>query len=137
MIQRYKSLPKRLRGPARWAERKLRFIRWQNLGLNLWFQLELTRAQIPLQRLGKTMEHLVAIVALCNHAAKQDLTQQRVAELQSRRLMAKARSIGLLSDLIGMERLREVVADVGADIEFGRATLITDIEPEPYAMPWD
>ncbi len=137
LIPRYKKLPKRLRGPARWAERNLRFVRWQNLGLNLWFQLELTRAQIPLQRLGKTMEHLVAIVALCNHAAKQDITQQRVAELQSRRLMAKARSIGLLSDLIGMERLREVVSEVGADIEFGRSTLITDIKPEPYAMPWD
>lgn len=137
LLPRYKELPKRLRGPARWAERKLRFVRWQNLGLNLWFQLELTRAQIPLQRLGKTMEHLVAIVAMCNHAAKQDITQQRVAELQSLRLKAKLRSIGLLSDLVGMERLREVVAEVGADIEFGRATLITDIKPEPYAMPWE
>ena len=83
------------------------------------------------------MEHLVAIVAMCNHAAKQDITQQRVAELQSLRLKAKLRSIGLLSDLVGMERLREVVAEVGADIEFGRATLITDIKPEPYAMPWE
>ncbi len=136
-IPRYRALPKRLRGPARWAERGLRFVRWQNLGLNLWFQLELTRAQIPLQRLGKTMEHLVAIVAMCHHASKQDVTQQRVAELQSRRLMAKARSIGILSDLVGMERLRGVVEEVGDDIEFGRSTLITDIEPEPYAMPWE
>jgi alkylation response protein AidB-like acyl-CoA dehydrogenase len=137
LIPRYRSLPKRLRGPARWAERKLRFVRWQNVGLNLWFQLELTRAQIPLQRLGKTMEHLTAIVAMCYHGSKQDITQQRVAELQSRRLMAKARSIGLLSDLVGMERLRSVVAEVGSDIEFGRSTLITDIKPEMYAMPWD
>lgn len=134
---RYRGLPKRLRGHARWAERRLRFARWQNLGINLWFQLELTRAQIPLQRLGKTLEHLTSIVALCNHASKNDITQQRVAELQCRRLRDKARSIRLISDLIGMERLRRVVAEVGSDIEFGRSTLIQKIKPEMYAMPWD
>ncbi len=136
-LPRYRKLPERLRGHARWAERKLRFVRWQNLGLNLWFQLELTRAQIPLQRLGKTMEHLTSMVALCYHGSEQELTQQRVAELQCRRLKDKARSVRLLSDLIGIERLRRVVGEVGSDIEFGRSTLIHKVKPEMYAMPWD
>jgi len=57
LLPRFQRLPARLRGPARWAERKLRFVRWQYLGVSLWFQLELTRAQIPLQRTGKTIEH--------------------------------------------------------------------------------
>lgn len=134
---RYRKLPARLRGHARWAERKLRFTRWQNLGLNLWFQLELTRAQIPLQRLGKTIEHLTSMVALCYHASHQDITQQRVADLQCRRLRTKLRSIRILSDLIGMERLRRVVAEVGSDLEFGRSTLIQKIKPEMFAMPWE
>jgi len=100
------------------------------------FQLELTRAQIPLQRIGKTLEHLTSVLTLCHHAGKADITQQRVADLQCRRLRDKLRSIRLLSDLIGMERLRRVVAEVGSDIEFGRSTLIQDIKPEMYAMPW-
>ena len=133
---RYRGLPSRLRAHARRAERRLRFVRWQNLGINLWFQLELTRAQIPLQRLGKTIEHLTSILALCHHAGSADITQQRVADLQCRRLHDKLRSIRLLSDLVGMERLRRVVAEVGSDIEFGRSTLIQDIKPEMYAMPW-
>ena len=40
-------------------------MRWTNLGISLWYQLELTRAQIPLQRLGKSIEHLTSMVALC------------------------------------------------------------------------
>ena len=39
----------------------------------------LTRAQIPLQRLGKSIEHLVSVVALCHHAKLQDPSQQRTA----------------------------------------------------------
>ena len=136
LLPRYRRIPKRLRGHVRWAERTLRFARWQNLGLNLWFQLELTRAQIPLQRLGKTIEHLTSIIATCYHAAERDITQQRVAELQSRRLKDKAQGVKILSDLIGMERLRVVVAEVGSDIEFGRSTLINETRPEPWAMPW-
>ncbi|MEL6904544.1 MAG: acyl-CoA dehydrogenase family protein [Planctomycetota bacterium] len=134
---RFRSMPARLRGHARKAERKLRFVRWQNLGINLWFQLELTRAQIPLQRLGKTLEHLTSIVALCHHAAAQDITQQRIADLQSRRLFDKVRSIRLLSDLVGMVGFRGVVAEVGSDIEFGRSTLIHKVKPEMFAQPWE
>ncbi|MEM9380830.1 MAG: acyl-CoA dehydrogenase family protein [Planctomycetota bacterium] len=137
LLPRYRALPVRLRGPARWAERRLRFVRWQNLGVNLWFQLELTRAQIPLQRLGRTIEHLTSIVALVHHASRKDVTQQRVAELQARRLMGKARSIRILTDLVGIERLRAVVAEVGSDVEFGRSTLLEGVEPQPFAAPWD
>ena len=44
---RYRALPAPLRGYARYAERKLRMLRWSYLGLSLFYQLELTRAQIP------------------------------------------------------------------------------------------
>lgn len=134
---RYRDLPERLRGHARRAERKLRFVRWQNLGINLWFQLELTRAQIPLQRIGKTIEHLTSIVALCHHAAHTEITQQRVADLQCQRLFEKVRGIRVLGDLPGLERLRRTVAEVGSDVEFGRSTLIQKVEPQKFAMPWE
>ncbi|MEM1451976.1 MAG: acyl-CoA dehydrogenase family protein [Planctomycetota bacterium] len=137
LLPRYRALPARLRGPARWAARRLRFVRWQNHGVNLWFQLELTRAQIPLQRLGRTIEHLTSIVALAHHASRQDETQQRVAELQARRLMGKTRSIRILTDLVGIERLRAVVAEVGSDLEFGRSTLLEGLAPQPFAAPWE
>ncbi|MEY3160467.1 MAG: hypothetical protein RIT25_458, partial [Planctomycetota bacterium] len=77
LVPRYASLPRELRRHARFAERRLRWIRWAWLAINMHFQLELTRAQVPLQRLGKAIEHLVSMVVLCHHAAQQDVTQQR------------------------------------------------------------
>ncbi|MFT5051665.1 MAG: alkylation response protein AidB-like acyl-CoA dehydrogenase/uncharacterized membrane protein [Chlamydiales bacterium] len=137
MLPRYRKLPRSLRKPARWAERKLRSMRWTNLGISIWFQLELTRAQIPLQRLGKSIEHLTSIVALCWHAAAQDESQQNVAALQVALLREKFNGIRILSDLPGMDRLRGLVQNVGEDLEHERSTLIADIEPEPYVQPWD
>jgi len=79
----------------------------------------------------------MSIVALAHHASRQDQSQQHAAELQMLRLMDKARSIRIISDLPGMERLRSVVADVGSDIESCSSTLLNNIEPEPFAMPWE
>ncbi len=136
-LARYRDLPRALRAPARFAERELRRLRWKYLGINLWFQLELTRAQIPLQRVGKTIEHLTSILALCHHAARQDPSQQRVAALQASLLRSQVRGIKLLTGLLEMERLRAQVAAVGQDLERGECSLIADIEPEPFAAPWD
>ena len=35
-IPRYQLLPPRLRGYARFAEQRLRWLRWANLGIHLW-----------------------------------------------------------------------------------------------------
>ncbi len=137
MLSRYSSLPKPLRKPVRWAERKLRGRRWSYLGINLWYQLELTRAQIPLQRLGKSIEHLFSIVATCHHAAQQDVSQQRVARLQAELLKQKFEGIRILSRLRGMDHLRDMVADVGRDIEKDESTLIAGVAPQPFAQPWE
>lgn len=136
-LGRYSALPEELRGPARWAERKLRGRRWAYLGINLWFQLELTRAQIPLQRLGKSIEHLTSIVALCWHAGSQDASQRRVAALQAALLRQKFEGIRILSDLRGMDRMRGMIAAVGTDLENGTSSLIADVEPQPFAQPWE
>lgn len=135
-IPRHQLLPPLLRGYARAAERRLRWLRWAWLGTNLWFQLELTRAQIPLQRFGKAVEHLVSVVALCHHARLQDDSQQRVAALQCELLLQRAAAIRLLRGLPRMERLRRQVAAVGTDLERGQSSLIADVEPQEYAHPF-
>ncbi len=137
LLPRYRSLPRELRGLARYAERELRASRWIYLGVNLWFQLELTRAQIPLQRFGKRLEHLTSMVALCFHASQQDATQQRVAALQCTLLREKVKGIRLLSGLLALEQTRRLVDAVGRDLEANASSLVTDIPPEPFAHPWE
>jgi hypothetical protein len=136
-IPRYQTLPEPLRGHARFAELRLRRLRWSWLGINVWFQLELTRAQLPLQRFGKVVEHLVSMLVLCHHGARQDASQQRTAALQCELLRQKVRALPLLRGLRELERLRALVAAVGDDVERGTAALIADVEPQPFAHPFE
>jgi hypothetical protein len=136
-LERYRGLPAPLRRYARFAERKLRTLRWSYLGLSLFYQLELTRAQIPLQRLGKCIEHLVSMLATCHHAALGDASMQQVAALQAQLLQDKYRAIRLLSGLASLQRTRRAVADVGASLEAGQCSLIGDVEPQAFGHPWE
>ena len=134
---RYRALPAPLRRYARYAERKLRMLRWTYLGLSLFYQLELTRAQIPLQRFGKCIELLVSMLAVCHHAALGDETMRQVAVLEAQLLQDKYRALRIFSGLRSMQRTRRAVADVGASLEAGRCSLIDDIEPQPFGHPWN
>jgi hypothetical protein len=136
-FERYRALPKPLRRYARYAERKLRMLRWTYLGLGMFYQLELTRAQIPLQRFGKCIELLVSMLAVCHHAALGDATMQQVAALEAQLLQDKYRALRLFSGLPAMQRTRRAVAEVGASLEAGRCSLIDDIDAEPFGHPWD
>ncbi len=133
---RYRRLPAPLRRHARFAERKLRMLRWSYLGLSMFFQLELTRAQIPLQRLGKCIEHLVSMLAICHHAALGDESMRQVGALQAEILRDKYRAIRLLSGLFALQRTRRSVAAVAASIESGRCSLIDDVEPQSFGHHW-
>jgi hypothetical protein len=138
MLPRYQLLPDALRGYARFAEQRLRSLRWSYLGINLFFQLELTRAQIPLQRLGKVIEQLVSMLALCHHAtALRDPSQQRIAALQCEQLAERVRGTRLLRGLWQMDRLRAHVAAVGDDVEKNECTLLQGVAPQPFAHPFE
>ena len=138
MIPRYQLLPKELRGYARFAERRLRQLRFAYLGINLHFQLELTRAQIPLQRLGKAIELLVSMLALCHHAtANRSRSEIRIAALHCDQLMTRVKGIRLLTGLWEMDRLRKNVAAVGEDIERDDCELLKNIEPQAFAHPFE
>jgi alkylation response protein AidB-like acyl-CoA dehydrogenase len=136
MLGRYQSLPRELRAPARFAERKLRGRRWTYLAISLYYQLELTRAQVPLQRFGKSIEHLVSMLVLCHHAALQDRSQQRIARLQAALLRDEFRSLRIVSALRAMRALGALLDEVAGDIANGSSTLLERIEPEPFAHPW-
>jgi len=137
LLPRYAGLPPELRGFARFAETRLRRARWTYLGINLWFQLELTRAQIPLQRFGKLIEHLTSMLVLCWHAAGQDASQQRVAALQCALLRERVHGIRLLGGLLALERTRRLVAAVGRDLEADGSSLLRDVTPQAYAHPFE
>jgi len=134
---RYRPLAPPLRAHARYAERKLKMLRWTYLGLSAFYQLELTRAQIPLQRVGKCIEHLVSILAICHHASGGDASMQEVAALQAQLLRDKYRAIRVFSGLKAMQRTRRAVAAVGASLEAERCSLLDGIEPEPFGHAWD
>jgi alkylation response protein AidB-like acyl-CoA dehydrogenase len=137
-LPRYQLLPPELRGYARFAETRLGWLRWAYLGINLHFQLELTRAQIPLQRLGKVIEQLVSMLALCHHAtATMDPSQRRIAALQCEQLRTRVKGTSLLTGLWQMDRLRRLVGAVGDDLEQGTCTLVAGTASEPFAHPFD
>lgn len=136
-IPRYQLLPVPLRRYARFAEQRLRWLRWAYLGINLHFQLELTRAQIPLQRLGKVIEQLVTMLALCHHGAQRDGSQQRIAALQCEQLMTRVQGNRLLTGLWQMDRLRALVGQVGDDLEKKQCSLIAGVKPQPFAHVWE
>jgi hypothetical protein len=136
MLGRYQSLPRELRASARYAERKLRSRRWTYLAISLYYQLELTRAQVPLQRFGKSIEHLVSMLVLCHHAALQDRSQQRIARLQAMLLRDEFRSLRIGSALGEMRALGALLDEVAGDVANGSSSLLDGIEPEPFAHPW-
>jgi alkylation response protein AidB-like acyl-CoA dehydrogenase len=134
---RYRAVAPPLRGYARYAERKLRSMRWTYFWLSVFYQLELTRAQIPLQRLGKCIEHLVAMLAICHHSSGADASVREIAALQAQLLKDKYRAIRVLSGLKSMQRTRRAVAAVGASIEAGECSLLDGIEPQPFGHTWE
>jgi hypothetical protein len=134
---RYAGLPGPLRRYARFAETRLRALRWRYLAVSLVYQLELTRAQIPLQRLGLCIEYLVSMLVLCHHAAEQDASQQSVAVLQAQVLKDKYDAVKLVGSLGDMARMQQATAAVAAHIENETLSLFDELEPEPFAHPWD
>lgn len=133
---RYRSLPRELRPHARFAERELRRVRWHYLGLSIVFQLEMTSAQIALQRLGQRIEWLTSMLALCHHAASQDSSQVSVANLQCQILRERVDANASILRASTLKSLRTAVARVGLDAQEGRSSLLQGLEPEAYAHPF-
>ena len=133
---RYKDLPRELRPHARFAERELRRIRWTYLRLSITLQLELTVAQIALQRLGQRIEWLTSMLALCHHAAGQDRSQWHVAAFQCELLRERLRANRMDMKGASLARVRKALAAVSKDVQEETSSLLEDVAPEPYAHPF-
>lgn len=136
MKARYSEMPSDLKKYVEYAERNLRKSKWLYLGISLYYQLEQTHAQVPIQRLGKKIELLVSMLALCAHASKQDESQQSVAALYSEILKIEIEGIQILKGLSSTETLRKHLAKVGDDALNGNSSLIKDIKPQAFAHDW-
>ena len=136
MKTRYSEVPNDLKKYVYYAERNLRKCKWLYLGISLYYQLEQTHAQVPIQRLGKKIELLVAMLALCTHASKQDESQQAIAALQSEIMKVEIEGIQILKGLSSTETLRRHLIKVGDDALNGNSSLIKDIKPQVFAHDW-
>ncbi len=136
MKARYDEIPADLKPYVQYAERNLRKCKWLYLGMSLYYQLEQTGAQVPIHRLGKKIELLVAMLALCAHASKLDKSQQSIAALYSEILKVEIEGIQVLKGLSSTENLRKFLKEVGDDAQNGNSSLIKDVKPEPFAHDW-
>ena len=134
---RYGSFPSQLKEYIYFTERELSKCKWTYFGLSLFYQLEQTKAQIPLLKLGKKIEHLVSILVICSHASKQDRSSQNIAAFYAEYLKSEMSGSRIILALASTEKLRRHLAKVAKDIENNECSLIQNIQPQPFAHDWN
>lgn len=137
LLPRYRKLPGRLGHYLRFAEYGLRACRWRYLFLNGVYQLELTRAQLPMQRLARRIEQLFVTATVCAHASRCDESVQRIAEFQAERMKAEIGFALPFARFRSTQRIRMAVASITRDLESGKCSMIDSIAPQPYAHSWE
>jgi alkylation response protein AidB-like acyl-CoA dehydrogenase len=136
LLPRYRQMPGRLGEYLRFSERGLRRCAWNFLLLNMVYQLELTRAQIPMQRLGKQIELLMAMAAVCGHASRLDESTQHIAEVQAELIKGELGTLSGLLSIRSINSLRGSLDLLARDLEGGDCALFDSVAPEPHAHPW-
>ncbi len=135
-FSQYQRVPDELRGYARWAEREIRRQRWVNLIMNTFYQLELTKAQLPLVLFGRRLEHLVSLLAVCHHASGKGQGDVRAAVVAAELLMRDAKAIKVVRGIPSIERLRRASTALANSATHGGVHLLHDIKPAPIPQPW-
>ena len=79
----------------------------------------------------------MSILAVCTHAAKSDASSQVVAALQAEALREKAANFRVARAIPLMERSRKNLESLGASLVKGECELISGVEPQAFAHPWD
>lgn len=133
---RYAKLPAPLRAYAKYAEARLRDQRWTYLGLNIFYQLNLTRAQIPMLAFGKRIENLVSILTVVYASASASEDTQAVAALQAEILKQKIKENRVLRNLRAIEALRKRVQRVSGFVSNDQCELIKNLEPQAIPHAW-
>jgi hypothetical protein len=133
---RYANLPASLKPYAKYAEARLRDQKWTYLGLNVFYQLTLTRAQIPLLIFGKRIESLTAMLAVVYAGASSTEDIQAVAALQAELLKQKVKNHRVLRKLPAIEKLRHRLQHVSGFVGENRCTLTKSLEPQVIPHAW-
>ncbi|MAM71725.1 MAG: acyl-CoA dehydrogenase [Gammaproteobacteria bacterium] len=136
LLPRYRSLPGKLGLYLRFSERELRKSRWHYLCFNVLYQLELTRAQLPLQRFGKRIELLMSMAVICCHASKLDQSVQHIAEAQCELIKLELKGVGFFGSYKTVKNLRQSVERVIRDIQSDSCTLVKGVEPQAHSHSW-
>jgi len=133
---RYANLPASLKPYAKYAEARLRDQKWTYLGLNVFYQLTLTQAQIPLLIFGKRIESLTAMLAVVYAGASSTEDIQAVAALQAELLKQKVKNHRVLRKLPAIEKLRHRLQHVSGFVGENRCTLTNSLEPQAIPHAW-
>jgi hypothetical protein len=136
LLPRYRQMPGRLGEYLRFSERGLRRCGWSFLLLNVVYQLELTRAQIPMQRLGRRIELLMAMAVVCGHASRLDESTQHIAELQAELLKGELGTLANPLSIRSINNIRGSLELLACDLESGDCALLDSVAPQPHAHPW-
>lgn len=133
---RYKSLPPSLKAYAKYAESRLRDQKWTYLGLNIFYQLRLTQAQIPLLIFGKRIELLMSMLAVVHASSVAAEDTQAIAALQAELLKGKIKSNRVIRKLAAIEKLRSRLQKVSAFVNSDNCELINGIDPHTIPHAW-
>lgn len=133
---RYTNIPAPLQAYAKYAEARLRDQKWTYLGLNIFYQLNLTKAQLPLLAFGKRIENLVSILAVVYASASASEDTQAVAALQAEVLKQKIKDNRVVRKLRSIEVLRKRVEKVSGFVKSDQCEMINDLEPQAIPHAW-
>ncbi len=133
---RYSQLPAAHRRYARYAEAALRRQRWVYLGLNIFYQLRLTHAQLPLLMFGRRIEYLLSLLAVIYTSTNASEDTQAVALLQAELIKQKVRSTRVIRNLPLIEKIRRRSQAVSAFVKAGDCELINSIDPQLIPHAW-
>ena len=133
---RYADLPTPLQAYAKYAEARLRDQRWTYLGLNIFYQLNLTKAQIPLLAFGTRIEKLVSLLAVVYASASATEDTQAIAALQAEILKQNIKENRIIRKLRAIETLRKRVQRVSGFVKNNQCELINDLEPQSIPHAW-
>jgi alkylation response protein AidB-like acyl-CoA dehydrogenase len=133
---RYKNIPAPLKAYAKYAESRLRDQRWTYLGLNIYYQLKLTKAQIPLLVFGKRLENLVSLLTMVYASSSAPEDTQAIAALQAEILKQNVKKNRVLRNIRAIEILRKRVKCVSNFVTSDQCEMLKSLDPQTISHAW-
>ena len=111
-------------------------MKWRYLYITLIYQLELTKAQMPLVRMGQEIEVLVSALAMIFHYQDGSSDEQDVSTFKVRQLVAQFRNLRRSSPIDEMDRDRVLAERVGTRVLGGEMSCFDRVQPADMPIDW-